>query len=529
MTDKIAKGTEINHLNFETELNNGGNKTTVNDDEEEEDCFLVYFTDTTHTYKVYNDGRIESGKTVYCAITYVLNGGTNPQGQKTSFKRGETVSLLNATKDNAYFQGWYESSDFSTDKLTSISNKNEDITLYAKWVEETPAEYFNWTTTETEATITGFSTTGLSVYNAGNLSTFAIPNKYNNLSVTAIDKDSFKNKNLIKELLLPETIQSIGNRSFKGCTGIEKLTLAISLNSISENPASSSESAFADCTNIKEIHFTKGSGVGPDLVTTYYTSYTYNYTPWYNSRGNELKIIFDEGITKIGNRMFQGCTGVKNISFPNSLEQIGEYAFSETSIESVEFPNKITTINKGLYYKCSKLINLNFNENIQKIEADAFRDCIKLKELSLPETIQSIGNRSFKGCTGIEKLTLAISLNSISENPASSSESAFADCTNIKEIHFTKGSGVGPDLVTTYYTSYTYNYTPWYNSRGNELKIIFDEGITKIGNYMFYNCTGLNKVIYKNNEYTNLSSFKSIFVDTDGGTISSSAFTGSGF
>ena len=46
---------------------------------------------------------------------------------------------------------------------------------------------------------------------------------------------------------------------------------------------------------------------------------------------------------------------------------------------------------------------------------------------------------------------------------------------------------------------------------------------------MFKDCTGLTKVIYKNKEYVDLASFSSIFVTADGGTISSSAFTGSGF
>ena len=60
-------------------------------------------------------------------------------------------------------------------------------------------------------------------------------------------------------------------------------------------------------------------------------------------------------------------------------------------------------------------------------------------------------------------------------------------------------------------------------------KYIFENGINSIINNMFNGCIGLSKIIHKNSEYTNLSSFKSVFVDTEKNTISSSAFTGSNF
>ena len=74
------------------------------------------------------------------AISYELNGGswvsgyTAPSvhtiGASTTLPTSANVSY----SDDYYFKGWYETSDFSTSKLTTIdSSRKADVQLYAKW------------------------------------------------------------------------------------------------------------------------------------------------------------------------------------------------------------------------------------------------------------------------------------------------------------------------------------------------------------------------------------------------------------
>ena len=74
-------------------------------------------------------------------ITYNLNEGVNAEGQVTQYKKGEEVYLLNPKKDGSAFQGWFEANDFSGERVTKIVNRKGNITLYAKWAEETPVEF----------------------------------------------------------------------------------------------------------------------------------------------------------------------------------------------------------------------------------------------------------------------------------------------------------------------------------------------------------------------------------------------------
>lgn len=75
------------------------------------------------------------------SISYELNGGNLPENAPKSYTEGETVFLVEATKDNATFKGWFLASDFSGEKLDVISNKTTgDVKLYAKW-ESNDVEY----------------------------------------------------------------------------------------------------------------------------------------------------------------------------------------------------------------------------------------------------------------------------------------------------------------------------------------------------------------------------------------------------
>lgn len=75
------------------------------------------------------------------SIVYVLNDGVLSSDAPKSYTEGETVFLVEPTKDNFEFDGWYLKSDFSGESISVISNKTTgDITLYAKW-KSTDVEY----------------------------------------------------------------------------------------------------------------------------------------------------------------------------------------------------------------------------------------------------------------------------------------------------------------------------------------------------------------------------------------------------
>ena len=94
------------------------------------------------------------------------------------------------------------------------------------------------------------------------------------------------------------------------------------------------------------------------------------------------------------------------MNIPNSVTNIGEYAFSNCSaLKEAIIPNSVTTINNRTFYFCSSLQSIN-----------------------IPNTITTIGSFAFYGCNTLKNITLGSSVNKIETY-------AFSNCESLKEIY----------------------------------------------------------------------------------------------
>ena len=73
-------------------------------------------------------------------IDYVLNGGVNNPENPTTYTVNDNINLKPAEKEGYEFKGWFEDKDFKGEPTTTITDRAENITLYAKW-EAKPAGY----------------------------------------------------------------------------------------------------------------------------------------------------------------------------------------------------------------------------------------------------------------------------------------------------------------------------------------------------------------------------------------------------
>lgn len=64
------------------------------------------------------------------------------------------------------------------------------------------------------------------------------------------------------------------------------------------------------------------------------------------------KVIFGSNVTKIDYSAFNGCSKLKDISLPESLEEIGFHAFAGTAISILIIPQGVKTISHRLFAFC---------------------------------------------------------------------------------------------------------------------------------------------------------------------------------
>lgn len=148
--------------------------------------------------------------------------------------------------------------------------------------------------------------------------------------------DLYINGNLLTDLTVPDSITSINNYTFSGCTSITSVTLPNCITKICDD-------AFSFCDNLEKVEF-----------------------------GHELK--------SIGNYAF-AYTSLKNITIPDSVTYIGDYAFSCCSFESIVIPDSLTSVNDYAFSYCNKLKTVIIPDSVTKIGYSAFDECLLISNV----------------------------------------------------------------------------------------------------------------------------------------------------
>ena len=173
---------------------------------------------------------------------------------------------------------------------------------------------------------------------------------------------------------------------------------------------------------------------------------------------DELTIPSD--ITSIGDNQFNGF-GIKKLTIPDTLINIGEYAFANCN-ELVEVNlNKRKVIDTGMFTGCTKLQTINLPKELTTIEDYAFAGCNNLKKISL-NNISEIGEYAFSGCSSLNNVIIPSSVTIIKEG-------VFNSCYGLQKV-------VLPELTK------------------NDEDIIVVNGITDIYDEAFANCYVLNSI-----------------------------------
>ena len=265
--------------------------------------------------------------------------------------------------------------------------------------------------------------------------------------VSKIEKHAFENTPNLKDILLPNSLTHIEECAFLN-SGLTSITLPNSLVKLDRK-------AFRGCRNVKDIHipasYTRSISA---LLTT--GSEEINYieidpdNSMYQCVDNKVIIIKEinndpervlfacDGVKEIPNvpvimdMAFKGVKGLKEIVIPNKVCVIGSNAFENCpDLEKVTFKyDDDIEIKDNAFKNCPNLKEVVLPKLLTIISASLFYNCPNLKEVKIPEGVKVIGDRAF-AYTGLEKVTIRKDLVNIGND-------AFAS-TSLKDVIIEEG------------------------------------------------------------------------------------------
>lgn len=222
----------------------------------------------------------------------------------------------------------------------------------------------------------------------------------------------------IEEIVIPDTVETIGVDAFMNCDSLVKVTFPTNLKTIEQG-------AFSGCDVLEKAILPKG------LVSL--------QTDAFIDCVSLCEVFLPNTIESFGDRIFQNTTNLKKIVFEEGTARIPggnpvyeNYGiFKYCGVEEITIPESVTVIDDCAFGMCEELKKITLSPNITLIGEKAFFGCKKLDGVVLPEGIKVIKAETFMGCSSLTVITIPANVNEVRTN-------AFAKCASLGQIYFPK-------------------------------------------------------------------------------------------
>jgi hypothetical protein len=271
--------------------------------------------------------------------------------------------------------------------------------------------------------------TTLITFPSGRGGNYVVPN-----SVTSIGNWAFDGCTNLTSATIGHSVTDIGYRAFDGCTGLTSVTIGNSVTFIggsafynctsltdvsvdAANPAYSSlNGVLFDQAQTTLITFPAGRG-GGYIIPNSVTAVMYAA---FDGCTNLTSVTIGNSVTGIGSESFWNCTSLTNISVDAAnpaYSSLNGVLFNETQTSLIAFPsgrggnyiipNSVTTIGNYAFHGCTSLTSVIIPNSVTGIRGGAFYGCTGLTSVTMPNSVTSIEGWAYSGCTSLSSVTFS--------------------------------------------------------------------------------------------------------------------------
>lgn len=307
-----------------------------------------------------------------------------------------------------------------------------------------------------------------------------LPTRYKKHKITAIADEVFLERKDVEEIIIPDTVKSIGEHCFYGCSNLVKISVPRDLEVIGTDAFANTAwfDAFpeGDIVTFGKFLYTFKGQMSPNSAVlasrdsekaslysgnkVYLTDFTHYSEGVFKDQKNLVYAEFPNTMSGVPSSFFEGCSGLEDIVLPSSLNSIGNASFKNCVNLHIEGFNDLEHLssigNYALAY--TKLSgSVSFNNIIGEVGQGVFEGCTSLTSVTVGDQFRNIPDNFLKGCTSLTTLNLpakeltadshisyigtyALSQTLITDfrlpfNTLTVREGAFQECPNITTVY----------------------------------------------------------------------------------------------
>ena len=346
--------------------------------------------------------------------------------------------------------------------------------------------------------------------------------------VTRIGYMAFYDCSGLTSVTIGNGVMSIDSDTFSGCSGLTSVTIGNGVMSINDR-------AFYGCSGLTSISI-------PNSVTSI-ASDAFYYTGWYKNQPDGIlyldnwllgykgdkptgELVITEGTRGIAGGAFSGCSGLTSITIPNSVENIGGGAFTNTGWY-MDQPDGILYLDNWLLGNKGgePTGELVIKEGTKGFANSALSRCSGLTSIIIPNSVKNIGSNAFYH-SGLTSVTIGNGVKSIGSD-------AFEYNYDLTSVHISDIAAWCTINFCTHRSNPFFFANNLYLGEEKVTNLVIPNSVTRIGDYAFEGCRGLTSVAIPESvttigyeSFANCSGLTSITIPSSVTTIGNYAFYG---
>ena len=262
------------------------------------------------------------------------------------------------------------------------------------------------------------------------------------------------------EFLFSDKVVSLGNEIFKDASLLKNLIIPDTIETIGPNAFYNSVEGGYHTQNVTVTFYYVGGNIAADIF-----------------KGQKIShIVVNDNIKSIGNNVFNSITTLETVSLPDTVTTCGDNVFAESSGNVTAYFRGVDgTVDKDVYKaKLSGLTYLVFDKNIKSIDSYSLANTSTVKGVIIHNT-DMIKDHAFADSTSINGVVI--------ENAGSIGEYAFSNNSAMNYIEIGKVNLIG---------NYAFSNCP-------AMKQLYIDSVVNINDYAFYNDIAIDDIVINQN------------------------------